>query len=229
MLLINQCSQKILCHIQNEEICLLPHERKEIVFNANSTTLTLSHLYKSEYGTCFELDGVFQMSVSSSFTINEIKKDSVIFITREKVHFELYYTLDRFFCSCDNCFLSDESHQVNDLNTLLSIANNNNHKTFAEHLLDFFLYSFGGTTILFLLFKLIFWFNNWPFSWWYILFFWFIGIGVHLLSEKVFFQYTLKNESQKHKDLKKFSSDIFIKNYFSNPNRKWIGNDIEVN
>ena len=97
MLLINRCSQKILCYFQDEEICLLPHERKEIVIDKNSTTLTLSHSYKSEYGTCFELDGVFQMVVSSSFTIDEIKKESIIFITREKVHFELYYTFDRFF------------------------------------------------------------------------------------------------------------------------------------
>ena len=90
MVLINQCNQKIQCNFMNEVFYLMPYEEKNISFDVCETILTLSHLYKSNYGSCFELDDVFQIVITSSFTIKGINNQSMIYITREKVHFELF-------------------------------------------------------------------------------------------------------------------------------------------
>lgn len=227
MILINQCNQKILCTVQEQELCLFPDEKKEISVSGRSVCVKLAHPYKSSYGPCFDLDNVYQMVISSCFLINGMNEKSTISITREKVHFELFHVFDRYFCHCENCTLSDETHQVDDLDALLQ-SGHKKKQTFAERLFDFLLLdkTFIASTLLFLVIKLIFWFNEWPFSWWYILLFWTIGLGFQIWFEKIISKSEI---NKKVSDLKEFSESLFIKQYFSNPNREWIGNDIEIN
>lgn len=230
MTLINQCNQKIKCSLENTEFYLMPYEERTVLLSGHEFVLTLSHLYGSSYGTCFDLDNVLQIVISSSFTIKEVNEQSFVYINREKVHFELYYTYDRFFCKCKDCKLVNDKHQVTDIDALIDIINIKHHDSFTERFFSFFFLdsAFGGATVLFFMFKLIFWLNNWSLSWWYIFVFWIIGFGLQVLNEKLFYKCMKKKEPQKISNLKRFSSDNFIKEYFSNPKRDWIGNDIEV-
>ncbi len=226
MVLTNKTSQTIRCKINDNEIFLLPFENKNIFIDNDVLTLGLYHLYGSERKQCFGFSNVRLLVLDSVYKINGLTEDSVINITWERVHFELYYVYDRFFLKTENCCILQENYIVSNLESLCNIKPKSKD-SFGERILDYFLFgNFLISTLSFLLFKMIFWANAWKLSWAYLLLFWVLGFLLQIPGEKIY--YFIKNTFfSEAKELNLYSSNEYITKYYANPQRKWIGDNIE--
>ncbi len=231
MILLNKSAQIICCLINDElQLILYPNERTvaDIVVT-DITKFQLSHVYGSSYGDCFNLPIMYQIVINTTFTFSNLCADSILYISREKVHFEFNHTYDRFFINCDDGHIIQEVHNVADLEGLCSIATNSHTQNEACESLIGFIFEghFLQTTVLFVIFKLCFWANNWSFPIWLILLFWGAGYLLRLASEKSFNAFQKSTGTPELHLLQKYASCEYIKNYYANPHRKWIANNIE--
>ncbi len=186
-------------------------------------------MYGSSYGNCFELDGVCQIVLNTTFIFKNISADSIIYIIREKVHFELSYTYDRFFCTCQNAHIVQEIHDVADRDSLCSAVSNVHTEDEIQNSILGFIFEghFLQTTVLFVLFKLTFWANGWKFPVWLILIFWGVGYLLRLAGEKLYDSVQKSIGTPECHILQKYISREYIQRYYDNPRRNWIANDIE--
>ncbi len=232
MTLLNRSAQTIWCLINDElQLVLNPHERTSIDINTTSITkLRLSHTYGSCYGDCFNLSGMCQIVLNTTFIFSNLYDDSIIYISREKVHFHFRHTYDRFFCNSDSGYMMQEVHDVADLDGLYNVASDvHPEKEVHDSLIGFLLEGhFWQTTALFILFKLCFWANGWAFPIWLILVFWGFGYLLRLASEKLFNVFQKNVGTPESHSLRKYTSSEYIEQYYANPQRKWIANDIET-
>ena len=231
MVLLNKSAQTICCTVNETlQLTLYPYENKVVEITVTDTTkLQLAHTYCSCYGECFNLNNVCQIVLNTTFIFTNLSVDSVICISREKVHFALGYTYDRFFCSCSDARIIQEIHNVVGLDDLYAVASNINTKNEVQDSLLGFIFEghLWQTTALFILFKLIFWANNWKFPWWLIFIFWGAGYLLRFMGEKSFNTFQKKIGTQEYHLLRKYISCDYIQQYYTNPQRKWIANDIE--
>ena len=230
MIIKNDSLQTVHC-IMNEDIdvILLPREQKQIRVDSDEMTISLSHIYGSTYGTCFGLNNVFQIVINSQFKICNIDSASIIKITREKVHFELFYAYDRFFCTTTNCHIFSENHFVSNIEELCLHTKQEVQKdTIADRLRTFFLSGpFLLSTGLFFLFKISFFANDWKFSWFWAFVFWLFGFGVQMIGEKLYYAFPKNRKTDQYQKLMLYSSCEKIMQYYFDPNRTWVGDDIE--
>ena len=155
---------------------------------------------------------------------------SIINIRREKVHFEFAYTYDRFFCTATDCYIVSEQHIVSGMDQLLASTQQEVTKDpLSDRLLTFFLGGpFWGSTGLFFLIKIPCALNGWRFSWLNIFLFWMLTFALQIAGEKFYYLFPNNRKTDQYKGLIKHSDEEAIRKYYSNPKRRWIGNDIET-
>ncbi len=227
----NNSNQKVRCVVDtNINVLILPYETKEIHINKAEVSILLEHTYESSYGHCFNMKNVCQIVINTCFFIQQVTDKSIININREKVHFEFLHTYDRFFCIATDCYIVSERHFVSGMDQLSSSIQHEVKKdTFGERLLTFFLSGpFVSSTVLFFLFKIPFALNGWPFSWLYIFLFWVLAFALQIVGEKIYYLFPNNRKTDQYKWLVKYTAEEAIRKYYSNPDRGWIGHDIET-
>ena len=188
--------------------------------------IEVKHMYKSGCEQLFGFDDVYHMVLDSKIGIKCGEPDPKIIVSGEMVHFELGYVYDKFFFYGQNCRIISEDSSVSNMIGLLEIADKKKKKESRFDRITDFLFSgaFGGSTALFILFKLIFGANDWPLPLWTIILFWILGYSIQWIAEKAFSKCITKKRS-KLTELDKYTSKEYVISYFQNSSREWVGND----
>lgn len=191
---------------------------------SDGKSIEINHIYKSGCEQLFGLNDVYHMVLDSKINIECGEPDPKIIVSGEMVHFEWGYVYDKFFFCGQNCRVVLENCWVSNLSGLQEIACQKKNSLF-DRITDFlFSGAFGGTTALFILFKLIFGANHWPFPLWLIVVFWLFGYGIQWIAEKTFLKCFTKKQP-KSSPLSKYASMEYVMSYFQNGNREWVGDD----
>ena len=227
MVLQNDTSIQIDCIIEGvKRITLSPKSSVSVDLDKAQYNLSIFHLYPSCRRQFFEIDNVYYMVIDSCICINDCKQDSQIVVSGEIVHFNWGYVYDKFLFFCQNCRIVSENCWITNLDELRRSAFEGKKKDSHFDRITTFLLSggFWSMTGLFVLFKLIFWANDWVFPFWLIIFFWLFGYVIQWLGEKAFYMYMFQKQP-KLSELETYASTEYILSYFYTPNRKWIADD----
>lgn len=229
MVVENKTSVMLLCIIEGKEYTILPKSEIYVEVEKN-IVINVCHMYESSRKELFDIINVFHIVINSTITVDDIHGDGRIIISGEVALVSMDYAYDRFFIVAQNCQVAKERLVVSNLRGLKNQAKDNKLKdTHMDRIMSFLLSGgFWMSTGLFLLFKIVFWANNWPLSWWLIVLFWLVGYGIQILGEKTYYLFIQKKQPRLL-ELEKYVSEENILRYYNNPNRQWIiGHKIDL-